>query len=511
MGTVTVNGHIYVGPQSPVVAAPAFVSSADAPVPAVTGASGGTQYYASTTGSSTGAGTIGSPWTLAVALSGGFPGGTVHPGDTINIRSGTYTGRFTCTLAGSAGNQIVVRPYPADGNQWDYPVKIDNGGGSLVTTLQVASSYTTYRDLELFCSVGNRKSSQDGSSPTDLNSGGGFGNSSGGGEFPGNKFINNCVHDTTDGLALFAECTNAYVYGNLVYNVGWDGATDRGHGHCFYCQQDLNTYPTSVRQVYQNLFVNGFNDELNIFGSGPRVGNIYVDQQICSSPAGPSAMASGARTLNWQTGGHSTDAGVLASITNSVFYIPDSMGAVGTPNYFLAYAGFDQAPFADFTLTNNWFYAYICSVGAQFTGVFGGPNSITGNIFLQSIGTDNASITTGNFPSNTYLTAKGSTTLTRLFANAHQAGRGHLAIANWGGTSTVAVDISSVVASGKTYEIRDASDYFGTPVLSGTYSGGTVNVPMTGLTCATPLGTNIPKTPSSTAPEFNAFVVIQTN
>ncbi len=71
--------------------------------------------------------------------------------------------------------------------------------------------------------------------------------------------------------------------------------------------------------------------------------------------------------------------------------------------------------------------------------------------------------------------------------------------------SAVAVDLSGVLSVGAHFEIRNAQDFFATPVLSGTYSGGEVALPMTGLTVATPNG--VPP-PLSTGPEFNAFVVL---
>ena len=42
-------------------------------------------------------------------------------------------------------------------------------------------------------------------------------------------------------------------------------------------------------------------------------------------------------------------------------------------------------------------------------------------------------------------------------------------------------------------------------VVSGVYNGGTVNIPMTGVTPPTPLGG--PRMPPRTAPEFDVFVV----
>ena len=38
----------------------------------------------------------------------------MHPGDTIWLRGGTYTGNFTSYLTGTASLPIVVRQYPGE-------------------------------------------------------------------------------------------------------------------------------------------------------------------------------------------------------------------------------------------------------------------------------------------------------------------------------------------------------------------------------------------------------------
>jgi hypothetical protein len=91
--------------------------------------------------------------------------------------------------------------------------------------------------------------------------------------------------------------------------------------------------------------------------------------------------------------------------------------------------------------------------------------------------------------------------------NRYEPGRANIAIYNWNLQSTVAVDVSGVLTPGKTYVVKDAQNFFGPPVASGTYSGGTITIPMTGLTVATPVG-NVPSRPGHTGPEFGAFVVV---
>ena len=78
--------------------------------------------------------------------------------------------------------------------------------------------------------------------------------------------------------------------------------------------------------------------------------------------------------------------------------------------------------------------------------------------------------------------------------NKYEPGRGNIAIYNWDLRSSVDVDISGVVPAGKQYEVRDAQNFFGAPIASGTYGGGTISIPMTGLTKTRAVG-NIPVQP----------------
>ncbi|MBF0388118.1 MAG: cadherin-like domain-containing protein, partial [Candidatus Omnitrophica bacterium] len=69
------------------------------------------------------------------------------------------------------------------------------------------------------------------------------------------------------------------------------------------------------------------------------------------------------------------------------------------------------------------------------------------------------------------------------------------------------ISIGDLLKPGDTYELRNAQDYFG-DVITGTYNGGPITVPMTGRTVAKPvMGT----AQASTFPEFGAFVLIKTS
>jgi hypothetical protein len=83
---------------------------------------------------------------------------------------------------------------------------------------------------------------------------------------------------------------------------------------------------------------------------------------------------------------------------------------------------------------------------------------------------------------------------------------GNVCFFNWESSVTVAVDLSTILASGDFYEVYNAQDITGEPVLSGQYFGGSVAFPTSGKPAPEPIGLT-PRPPISTAPFFDAFVV----
>src|SRR5262249_53589074 len=55
--------------------------------------------------------------------------------------------------------------------------------------------------------------------------------------------------------------------------------------------------------------------------------------------------------------------------------------------------------------------------------------------------------------------------------NQYEAGRAHIAVYNFDNTSNVSVNLSGIgLGNGDTYEIRDVQNWFGSPVVTGTYN-----------------------------------------
>src|SRR5690242_13131409 len=69
-------------------------------------------YHVSAGGSPGGDGSSGRPWDLATALDADKR--IVHPGDTVWLHGGTYSGAFVTCLSGTATDQIVFRQFPGE-------------------------------------------------------------------------------------------------------------------------------------------------------------------------------------------------------------------------------------------------------------------------------------------------------------------------------------------------------------------------------------------------------------
>ncbi len=96
----------------------------------------------------------------------------------------------------------------------------------------------------------------------------------------------------------------------------------------------------------------------------------------------------------------------------------------------------------------------------------------------------------------------------RIRPNPYTKGRANIVIYNWAKAGTVPVDVSSILAAGDEYELRDAQNFFGKPALSGKYDGGTLAVPMKLTEVAKAVG-NVPTPPVHTGPEFGAFILMK--
>ncbi len=426
-----------------------------------------------------GTGTRENPWDLATAL--GQPS-VVQPGDTIWLRGGTYVGRFESALTGTPDAPVVLRQLPGE------RARLDGGPGPLEATLTIGGRYAWYWGFEIYSSGTRRTSAQDGSAPTDLDRGSCVGGAQDE-PHPGIRLINLVLHDGTDAIGFFEAQEDAEIYGNLVYNNGWDGATDRGHGNGMYIQNR-----TGTKRIVDNIVFGQYEQGLQIYGTDAAyLDGIEVVGNTIYENGAPSAYG---RSRNVLFGG-----GRIAHegrLDENVMYLSDAPGASVSTGVSLGYV----AGLSTFSVRDNWFVTGTGLLSCDFDGVMV-DLTMTGNRFVRDVG----GIDPAAYPQNVYFgSTKPSGTFVYVRPNAYEPGRANITVLNWDRASFVDVDLGGILASGTAFEIRNAQDFFSPAVVAGVYGGGTVRLPMSGLTAARPIGATKAAVP--TGPEFNAFILL---
>ncbi|WP_372718233.1 putative Ig domain-containing protein [Novipirellula sp.] len=220
-----------------------ILSEAD-PVPA-----SGNEFYVSPNGTPQGNGSQSNPWDMQTAMS--HPS-SVSPGDTIWIMGGTYHGKFTSTLSGTADNPIYVRERPGE----EVIIDLNNGTPLNAELITVGGQYTHYQGFEVFSSdLSSRTTNIPGSWPANINRG----NINVQGDHV--KIINWEIHDLNKGLGYWSRADGGEVYGSLIYNNGWSGP-DREHGQGIYAQNEDYT-----RVFADNILFNQFRHGIKVYGS----------------------------------------------------------------------------------------------------------------------------------------------------------------------------------------------------------------------------------------------------
>ena len=425
----------------------------------------GREYHVSPTGTATNDGSAQRPLDLVTALSSKSP---AKAGDIIWLHAGVYRGAFKSVIAGTAASPIIVRQFPGE------RATIDSSSSGGYDALSVTGAYTWFWGFEIASSDTKRISAESGSWPQDLRRGYGAVTIT-----PGTKFINMIVHDNANGLGLWTQSVDGEAYGNVIYNNGWQ-APDRSHGHGVYTQNASGT-----RLVAENIIFNQFSHGIHAYGSdAAALDNITLDGNITFMNG---AMGTGGMYAN----GRDILLGGYRVAGNPVLSNNATNGAQVNLGY--------SAGCSNGRVTNNYIIGGFALVNCNPV--------MTGNAVYDATW-PNYGTRPAQYPQNTFYTTQPTGTVIRVRPNKYEPGRANIVIYNWGQSSVVSVDLAAAkLTSGAAYQIRDAQNYYGTPVVDSVYDGRPVNLVMTGLRTAAPIG-NVPIVPPHTAPKFAAFVVV---
>ena len=434
---------------------------------------GAADFYVSPGGGPNGDGTRGAPWDIATALA---QPRAVRPGDTIWLRGGTYRGTFTSRLTGSAAAPIKVRQHPGE--------RATLSGSTIadVPTLTLNGSHAWYMGFEV-TNANTKRVFGKGEKVT-------FGD----GLFVNGtnlKVINLAIHDNSQGVGFWGKAADSELYGNLIYFNGFV-APDRGHGHGIYTQNE-----TGMKWIKDNILFLGFAGGMHIYGSSKAgLNNFHVTGNTFFQQGG---LHEGTRSFVM---GGTTGSSGLNNLRFSGNYGYDS--GKGSAGGNLGY----YSPCQAVTFTDNHLSGY------RKTSVVGlgdrcDKTAVTmkGNL-LHGAGVRNFG--PPDFPDNAYFLKGARPGGTKVFIrpNAYEPGRANITIFNYDLKGIVEVDVSSVLAPSAKYELRNAADFFGEPVLKETWGGRPLSVPMSGLKTAKPEGWPVPP---PTGPEFNAFVLLSSS
>jgi hypothetical protein len=456
----------------------------------------GIAHYAAPDGSPSGDGTMEHPWDIATAFA---QPAALGAGDILYLRGGTYVTaapQLQSMIAGAQGQPILVRGYPGE-------------RATLGHTLQVFGSYAWYQDLEVTEAASWSRTTDQCGSFTDTGSHDGVYITQG---VIGAKLIDLVIHDTAGGIGDQDQGTGTEVYGCVIYNVGWASSCDRGHGHALYVQNNASGV---VKNYDDNIAFNSFDIGIQAYGAAPPITHLHFHGNI----AFDNGLPYGHRVDNVIVAAGSAPKADIV-LDGNVFYNPLDASSDNT-GYNDLTPTWDGSSNVDLAIANNYWigapttgYTTVLLNGWQSLAVHG--NTIVGPLTVQNI-------TTNDWSGNTYYASAppagvdpASAVHTGLPAgasvvvrpNRYEAGRAHVAIMNWDKAASVVVDLSTIgLHPGDHYVVRDAQDFYGAPVASGTYDGQPIAMPMTTTEVAPVL--YYATTPPHTSAEFGAFVVMK--
>jgi hypothetical protein len=482
-------------------------------------------WYVAPNGNPKGKGTQAEPWDLATALAQGPKGTEVKPGDTVWIRAGRYTGEFVSTLTGREDAPVIVRPYRAERVVLDKA----NSSESKQPALKVKGAWVWFWGIEIMNSNPDRRRNSPYSGTDEPWRGSGADVYA-----PNVKFINMIFHDNGHGIWDKQDMTE--VYGSLFFYNG-----NNKREHAIYTGNGGGTkYITDNILFAQGGY--GILAHSNSASSAQR--GLYIEGNV--------SFNNGILTLDDQTTGNlqvGGTTGVQAErivLKNNYIYNRPENGAAKNNGIRL---GYEDTHNRDVRILDNYIVSKVPLRLWWWQSVeFQGNTICSGGESFELILPASVNPASYSWDFNTYFCAKaGEPTLvkdsrpmgfarwqqttgldkhsqaqgsaarrpqgSRVFIrpNKYEAGRANIVIYNWDLSEQVGVDVSSLLTVGASFEVRDAQNYFGEPVLRGTYRGEPqLLLPMKLSQVATPVG-RVERAPTHTAPEFAVFVLQQTS
>lgn len=487
-----------------------------------------TDYYIAPSGTAFGSGTKASPLSFHCVWTNTCSSVTITSADDIWGLGGTYDLALSATinssLQGTASDPLILRCYPGevcalDANQ-------QPGSSAPVVTLSATARYVWFWGWRMYNSNPERMQKESGSSPSGERGGTLFMFA------PDSRVIDLYAHDVQNGIGFWRQAERSWIDTAFVMHAGWS-APDRGHGHCFYVQNDV---PTKV--IYNAMGMRCFGNGFNVFGTNAPVNNMLF-RHISSTEQGILGAAFEAQINRNPNFLHRTGFGPAhdVEVDGGIFYrrsdvrsegITSGLANIdGAENFTvrnsymaggrgsLSFAGYNnaeivdntivvtdftlEADFAvsidpsstasasDFVMARNTYYSNAntepCPPTNQCNWIFdNGPRLSFAQ--WQGLGFDASSVEFLSLP---------PAPIVQISPSEHDRAVGYVKILDLTGASTVSVDLSPILRVGDSYAVYDAQHLFvsptdnakSTPLVAGQWDGEAVDLPVE-LTTVTP-------------------------
>ncbi|MGE0759339.1 MAG: right-handed parallel beta-helix repeat-containing protein [Pirellulaceae bacterium] len=423
------------------------------------------------------------PYVLASAL---------QPGDAVLLQEGTYRHSYNFHADGTAEAPIVIKPVADAHVVFDLydPARSDAG------ILQITGDHVVFQGFEVMSSSPRaRVSQQSGSWPTDTDRGDLV--------IRGKQVVlrDLLIHDLDNGVEATASGGGG-IFDCVIYNNGWRGP-DRAHGHGIYVQND-----GTPRAIVGNIIFNNYSHGIHAYGSSAaQLANVAFRDNIL--------FGNGDRDV--LIGGEMLASGIEFS-RNYVFrsnlqgvvdigypWGPGGDDAIVTDNYLTAqlrtFKSWQQMQF-----TGNTLIVPAWEV-VQLTDARPAAGTWDRNAYFTPAGTAfriaTSGLTFASWKSTTGFDSQSTLAAAPAGVSAFW-NESRVVVFNWTDSQSVAIDPAGRLSPGQTYELRDG---LGETVASGTYTGGTIPIPLQPRRFPTPLG-QLPADFGSSDPRFGAFELL---
>lgn len=451
--------------------------------------------YASPTGAAGNAGTRASPYDLSAITNAN---GKVKPGGALILMEGTYgnsTNALTLNLAGNKASPtyVVGDDVPYGATNRAHPRILTSGIYQTGSNIVVGNLLITQTNVNRAFAADPGYIGLTIQSPNSTN------------------FDIHVVNVLGDGFDFYKNASNSAMYDCAAYN-NWfyDTVQHRPRGHNFYVQGN------GAKILYGCVSANSGDIGWHIYGQSAPINNI--DLEYCYGYLSGINASNSVQESELLYGGFipATNATMRNSWffqSTNFFQSSSEMGYSTHENHDGVFQNNDFIFGSDSSASHTVLESGVWTNHLDFrTNTFVsqrylfkwftnatagyGLHSVNNNLYysLQLAGTANWDIngqgffTFANWKTRTGFDAASSLTTALPVANKivvipHRflTNKVTVAIQNWAGSTTVASDISTGIASSTNINVYSAQDWLGSPVLSQSYVGGTIPVPKSSM------------------------------